>query len=85
MLPKELTKNKCNNYIQIDNQCKFNDPNMLYEREYYNPRYLKLKCGDTDENNNTNTNDNNLNNKKLININLDDNNSKNINLDKKIF
>jgi hypothetical protein len=46
MLPKEITKNKCNRNIEIDNRCKFNDPNMIYERKYYNPRYMKLKCGD---------------------------------------
>lgn len=47
MLPKEITKNKCNRNTEIDNRCKFNDPNMIYERKYYNPRYMKLKCGDS--------------------------------------
>ena len=59
MLPKEITKNECNRYIESDNRCKFNDPNMIYERKYYNPKYMKLKCGDNHDNTiNNNSNGN---------------------------
>jgi hypothetical protein len=54
MLSKEITKNKCNNIIEKDLRGKFRDPNILYEREYYNPRYLKLKYGDIYANNKEN-------------------------------
>ena len=51
MLPKQIRKNKCNNIIEKDNRWKLTDPNLLYEKEYYNPNYLKLKYGDYSSNN----------------------------------
>ena len=45
MLPKQITKN---------NNSQFNDPNTIYEKQYYNPTYLQLKYNEIDPNNNKN-------------------------------